>query len=72
MTQRSARARGKKRSEAEAPASAPPRDGKPTIRIPDEIPLIGSGSTVMYPQQLMPVLATEEREIKAVDDAAAA
>jgi ATP-dependent Lon protease len=42
------------------------------MRVPDVIPLIGSGSTVMYPQQLMPVLATEERDIKAVDDAAAA
>jgi len=54
------------------PAHAASQDEKPQIRIPDVIPVIGSGSTVMYPQQLMPVLATEERDIKAVDDAAAA
>jgi len=54
------------------PAQAAPQDEKPQIRIPDVIPVIASGSTVMYPQQLMPVLATDEREIKAVDDAAAA
>jgi ATP-dependent Lon protease len=53
-------------------AEAAPQDEKPQIRIPDVIPVIASGSTVMYPQQLMPVLATDEREIKAVDDAAAA
>ena len=42
----------------------------PQIRIPEVIPVIGSGSTVMYPQQLMPVLATEERDIRAIDEAA--
>jgi len=56
----------------ERPAQAASQDEKPQMRVPDVIPLIGSGSTVMYPQQLMPVLATEERDIKAVDDAAAA
>jgi len=54
------------------PAQAASQGEKPQMRIPDVIPVIGSGSTVMYPQQLMPVLATEERDIKAVDDAAAA
>jgi len=42
----------------------------PTIRIPEVIPMIGSGGTVMYPQQLMPVLATEEQDIQAIDEAA--
>jgi ATP-dependent Lon protease len=56
----------------ERPAEAASQDEKPQIRIPDVIPVIGSGSTVMYPQQLMPVLATEERDIKSVEDAAAA
>ncbi|MEX0799891.1 MAG: endopeptidase La [Dehalococcoidia bacterium] len=42
----------------------------PQVRIPDSVPIIGSGSTVMYPQQLMPVLATEDADIKAIDDAA--
>ena len=53
------------------PTQVVPQEGKPQVRIPDVIPLIGSGSTVMFPQQLMPVLATEEKEIKAIDDAAA-
>ena len=42
----------------------------PQVRIPEVVPIIGSGSTVMYPQQLMPVLATDERDIRAIDDAA--
>ncbi|KKM78577.1 hypothetical protein LCGC14_1358580 [marine sediment metagenome] len=53
------------------PTQVVPQEGKPQVRIPEVIPLIGSGSTVMFPQQLMPVLATEEKEIKAIDDAAA-
>jgi len=56
----------------EQTAEAGPQEDKPQIRIPESIPLIGSGSTVMYPQQLMPVLASEEKDIKAIDDAAAA
>src|SRR3990170_1185954 len=56
----------------EQAAEAGPQEDKPQIRIPESIPVIGSGSTVMYPQQLMPVLATEEKDIKAIDDAAAA
>jgi ATP-dependent Lon protease len=62
----------KKSQVKERPARAASQDEKPQMRIPDDIPVIGSGSTVMYPQQLMPVLATEERDIKAVDDAASA
>jgi len=38
--------------------------------VPEVIPVIGSGSTIMYPQQLMPVLATEEGDISAIDEAA--
>jgi ATP-dependent Lon protease len=46
-------------------ATAPPK-----APIPSVVTIIGSGSTVMYPQQLMPVLATEERDIGAIDQAA--
>jgi ATP-dependent Lon protease len=53
------------------PRQVAPQEGKPQVRIPEVIPIIGSGSTVMYPQQLMPVLATDEKDIKAIDDAAA-
>jgi ATP-dependent Lon protease len=38
--------------------------------IPDILPLIPGGSTVMYPQQLLPLLATDEHDIKAVGEAA--
>ena len=40
-------------------------------RIPEILPLIPGGGTVMYPQQLLPLLATEEQDIKAVGEAAA-
>ena len=40
------------------------------MRIPDVIPVIPSGNTIVYPQQLMPVLASEERDVKAIDSAA--
>jgi ATP-dependent Lon protease len=38
--------------------------------IPEVLPLIPGGSTVMYPQQLLPLLATDEQDIKAVGEAA--
>jgi ATP-dependent Lon protease len=38
--------------------------------IPEHLPVIPGGSTVMYPQQLLPLLATEEQDIKAVGEAA--
>ncbi len=53
---------------AEKPKSAVPT---PQVRVPELIPLIPAGSTVMYPQQLMPVLATEARDIEAIGEAAA-
>src|SRR3989304_2867991 len=55
------------------PAEGPGREPSAAlqIRIPEVMPVIGSGSTIMSPQQLMPVLATEEREIRAIDEAAA-
>jgi ATP-dependent Lon protease len=40
-------------------------------RIPELLPLIPGGGTVMYPQQLLPLLATDELDIKAVGEAAA-
>ena len=40
-------------------------------RIPELMPLIPGGGTVMYPQQLLPLLATDQLDIKAVGEAAA-
>jgi ATP-dependent Lon protease len=42
----------------------------PEQRVPDRLPVIPSGSNIVYPQQLMPVLASEERDIRAIDSAA--
>ncbi|MFQ6019706.1 MAG: LON peptidase substrate-binding domain-containing protein, partial [Dehalococcoidia bacterium] len=52
------------------PAAEETRPRHDTSRIPDVIPIIGSGATVMYPSQLMPVLAKEDADIRAIDEAA--
>jgi ATP-dependent Lon protease len=56
-------------------SQATPEESSATLakslpQIPPVMPAIPSGSTVMYPQQLVPVLATEERDIRAIDDTA--
>ena len=61
---------------AEEKPTTQPLEGKtdiktgPQIHIPDVIPVIGSGATVMYPSQLTPVLAIEEKDVRAIDAAA--
>src|ERR1700693_4984851 len=52
--------------------SRKPRESKdaPESRLPEIIPVIPSGSNIVYPQQLMPVLAAAERDVKAIDVAA--
>jgi len=42
----------------------------PQVHIPAVIPILGSGATVIYPSQLMPVLATEAKDIRTIDEAA--
>ncbi|MEO8456406.1 MAG: LON peptidase substrate-binding domain-containing protein, partial [Chloroflexota bacterium] len=54
-------------TEEQTPASADPRS---EVHIPSELPVIPSGTNIVYPQQLMPVLASEERDVKAIDSAA--
>ena len=56
-----------RREAVEQPAVAPSRL---PAELPETMPAIPSGSNVMYPQQLVPILATEERDIRAIDDAA--
>jgi len=41
----------------------------PDVPLPDVLPVISSGSTVLYPQQLVPVVATDEPDVDAIDDA---
>ncbi len=55
---------------AQEPADAAGPAQLPAAGIPQVVPAIPSGSTVMYPQQLVPVLATEARDIRAIDEAA--
>jgi len=43
----------------------------PAVRVPEVLPVLPSGGTVVYPFQLVPVLAAQERDIRAVDEAAA-
>ncbi len=57
-------------TEQPEPAAEPAEDPVSETRFPDSLPLILSAATVMFPQQLMPVLATEESDILAVDQAA--
>ena len=40
-------------------------------RVPEVLPVLPSGSTIVYPFQLVPILAAQERDIRAVDEAAA-
>ena len=37
--------------------------------LPGVLPVISSGSTVLYPQQLVPVIATDEPDVQAIDAA---
>ena len=58
--------------EKEAPGqTAGPNEVTPRKdALPEELPGIASGATVLFPQQLVPVVASEERDVKAVDEAA--
>jgi ATP-dependent Lon protease len=55
----------------EAESTPTPAEDPVEVRFPDTLAVILSSGTVMYPQQLMPVLATEQSDILAVDLAAA-
>ncbi len=55
---------------APEPVPAASAGDPPDLAIPDIIPVIPSGTNIVYPQQLMPVLATNERDVKAIDAAA--
>jgi ATP-dependent Lon protease len=51
-------------AEAEAKARTP-------VRVPDVLPVLASGGTVVYPSQLIPVFANLEKDTRAIDEAAA-
>ena len=58
-----------KRKRKKKPASRPvPRQEE--LVLPDVLPVIPSGTNVVYPQQLMPIMAVEEPDKRAIDEAA--
>jgi ATP-dependent Lon protease len=54
-------------------SQAPEAEAKvrPPTRVPDVLPALASGGTVVYPSQLIPVFANREKDIRAIDEAAA-
>ncbi len=56
-----------KRKTKPAPEPAPRPE---ELVLPAVMPVIPSGTNVVYPQQLMPVMAVEERDRRAIDEAA--
>ncbi len=56
-----------KRKRKPAPERA---SGSEELVLPDVMPVLPSGANVIYPQQLMPVMAVEERDKRAIDEAA--
>jgi ATP-dependent Lon protease len=50
--------------------ATPEANRAPDTKVPAQLPVIPSGTNIVYPQQLMPVLASEERDTKAIDAAA--
>ena len=51
------------------PAAKPAKRPEELV-LPDVMPVIPSGTNVVYPQQLMPIMAVEERDKRAIDEAA--
>jgi len=56
-----------KRKKKPASEPVPPPE---ELVLPDVMPVIPSGTNVVYPQQLMPVMAVDERDKRAIDEAA--
>jgi ATP-dependent Lon protease len=56
-----------KRKKKPAPEPAPRPE---ELVLPDVLPVIPSGTNVVYPQQLMPIMAVEERDKRAIDEVA--
>ncbi len=47
-----------------------PEQKQTSISIPDELPIIPSGESVVYPSMIVPLAANDEKTIKLVDEAA--
>jgi ATP-dependent Lon protease len=62
---------GNEKSQNGAAKTAATEGKRVNGRLPEQLPAIASGATILYPQQLVPVVASEERDVKAVDEAAA-
>lgn len=52
------------------PSIEKPGQKQTSISIPDELPIIPSGESVVYPSMIVPLAANDEKTIKLVDEAA--
>src|SRR5690348_9063329 len=54
---------------AAAPADAPRSDGAGQLRIPEVLPVLRTGASVLYPAIVVPLVTSDEADVRAVDDA---
>jgi ATP-dependent Lon protease len=52
------------------PSIEKPEQKETSVSIPDELPIIPSGESVVYPSMIVPLAANDEKTIKLVDEAA--
>jgi len=52
------------------PSIEKPEQKQTSVSIPDELPIIPSGESVVYPSMIVPLAANDEKTIKLVDEAA--
>src|SRR5581483_7439370 len=51
------------------PAAEPHSDGAGQLRIPEVLPVLRTGASVLYPAIVVPLVTSEEADVRAVDDA---
>ena len=52
-----------------APGSEQQPDGAGVLRIPDVLPVLRTGASVLYPAIVVPLVTSDESDVRAVDDA---
>ncbi|MBI2759916.1 MAG: endopeptidase La [Chloroflexi bacterium] len=54
---------------AQAPAPASEPEGAEAVAFPDELAVLATGASVLYPSIVVPYVSGEERDVRAVDEA---
>src|SRR5207302_6957229 len=57
---------------ADAPSEPPPaaqREAEAQIHVPDVLPVLRTGQSVLYPAIVVPLVTVEDADVRAVDDA---